>query len=214
MAIISNKRVKIKLCGFKDKENIDFACEFNIDFIGFVFYAKSSRDVDLKNISQITQDIPKKIKKVAVIVDETDKKISQIIDLLKPDLLQLHGEESLSRVKEIKNKFQLPIIKAFSISDVEDLKNIAEFEEYCQYFLFDYKDDVNKGGSGKSFDWSILNKLNIQIDWFLSGGINKNNLTQALKQTNTNMIDLSSALEEERGQKSKRLIRGFMEIIP
>ncbi len=212
MAIISNKRVKIKLCGFKDKENIDFACEFNIDFIGFVFYAKSSRDVDLKNISHITQDIPKEIKKVAVIVNESDGKIAQIINLLKPDLLQLHGEESLSRVREIKNKFQLPIIKAFSISGAGDLKNIAEFEEYCHYFLFDYRDDINQGGSGKSFDWNILNKLNIQIDWFLSGGINKNNLAQALKQTNAKMIDLSSALEEERGQKSKKAIKDFMRL--
>jgi phosphoribosylanthranilate isomerase len=212
MPINAKKSPKIKLCGFKDKEQIDFVCGFNIDFIGFVFYKKSPRNVDLQNISHITKDIPANIKKVAVIVNETDDKIAQIINLLKPDLLQLHGEENLERVKEIKNKFQLPIIKAIGISEIQDLENISKFEKYCQYFLFDYKDNTNNGGSGQSFDWSILDKLNINIDWFLSGGINKNNLAQALTQTNAKMIDLSSALEENRGQKSKKAIKDFMRL--
>ena len=202
--------LKIKLCGFKDKELVDFACQFDIHFIGFVFYDGSVRNVDINNIAQIAQDIPNHIKKVAVLVDASDSKISQIITQLKPDFLQLHGGETLKRCQEIKEKFRIPIIKAFHIGHKEDLHKIVGFEDVAKYFLFDTKSTTEIGGTGTAFDWTILQGFQCPKDYFLSGGINKDNIKEALKISHAKMVDLSSALEEEKGLKSKKLIKDFM----
>lgn len=202
--------LKVKLCGFSEKETIDFASQFNIDFMGFIFCPDSPRNIDLKNIAQITKNIPKNIKKVAVIVDESNEKIQQIINELKPDFLQLHGSENVSRVLEIKKLFKIPIIKAFRISTKDDLNQITDFEDVADYFLFDAKVTGYKGGSGQKFDWNILKDLKTQKEWFLSGGVNQNNLAEITQNFNIKMIDLSSAIEEVRGIKSKKLIKEFM----
>lgn len=204
--------LNIKLCGFKRKEDIDFACQFDIDFMGFVFYEKSPRNVDLGQIQEITKNIPNKIKKVAVTVNVTDLELEEIIQKLKPQLIQLHGEESAKRVQEIKEKFQLPIIKAFRISQKSDLDQIRDFENIADYFLFDAKIAGLKGGSGEVFDWNILKDFKINKKWFLSGGIDEKNLEDALNLTKAPIIDLSSAIEEEKGQKSSKLIENFMKI--
>lgn len=203
--------LKIKLCGFKEKETIDFACSLGINFLGFVFYNESPRDVDISIISNITKDIPNGVKKVAVVVDASDELLSDIVTKLKPDFIQLHGDESLKRAKEIKEKFAVPLIKAFRIEESSDLENIGEFEDVADYFLFDAKSHGLKGGSGKIFDWNILNNLETDKDWFLSGGINVENIQEALIKTNAKMIDVSSALEEERGIKSKKSIKEFVQ---
>jgi len=202
--------LQIKLCGFSEEDTINFASNFNINFIGFVFYNKSPRNVDINKIPQITKNIPQNIKKVAVIIDADNITISQIIAKLKPDFLQLHGDESLKRTKEIKELFKIPIIKAFRISSKKDMQQIKAFEEIADYFLFDAKINGQKGGTGKSFNWNILKELNTTKEWFLSGGINVDNFKEALKITNAKMIDLSSALEEVKGVKSKKLIEEFM----
>ena len=147
MSEVKSLDLKIKLCGFKDKELVDFACQFDIHFIGFVFYDGSVRNVDINNIAQIAQDIPNHIKKVAVLVDASDSKISQIITQLKPDFLQLHGGETLKRCQEIKEKFRIPIIKAFHIGHKEDLHKIVGFEDVAKYFLFDTKSTTEIIGS-------------------------------------------------------------------
>jgi phosphoribosylanthranilate isomerase len=205
--------VKVKLCGFKELETIDLACCLRIDFMGFVFYDASPRNVDMSNIAEITKGIPENIKKVAVVVDASDELLVDIIRELKPDFLQLHGDEDLFRVKQIKEKFNLPIIKAFRISNKKDLTLTKEFEDVADYFLFDAKADELKGGSGKSFDWGVLKSLETKKEWFLSGGINSKNAEIALRKTGARMIDVSSALEEAKGIKSKKLIKEFVAAI-
>ena len=202
--------LQIKLCGFREEETINFASKFPIDFLGFIFYKKSPRFVDIKDISQITKNIPAHIKKVAVTVDASDEELKSIIKELKPELLQLHGDEDLPRVKEIKKLFNLPIIKAFRIASKNDLTPIKDFEEIVDYFLFDTKAGNEKGGSGKSFDWNILKDLRTNKPWFLSGGIGHKNIAEALKISGAQIIDLSSSLESTKGVKSKELIQKFI----
>ncbi len=204
--------LKIKLCGFKHKQDIDFASKFNISFMGFVFYKNSPRNVELEQISKIIKDIPTHIKKVAVTVDASNEELGKIIKVLKPDFLQLHGSESEKRTREIKDYFQIPIIKAFKISNKDDLDQIKFFEDVADYFLFDANAGDLKGGGGKSFDWNILKDLKTKKEWFLSGGINADNLSYAINTTNAKMVDLSSSIEEVKGIKSKSLIEKFMKI--
>lgn len=201
--------MKVKLCGFTNQETIDLAVKLGVDFIGLVFYQPSPRNIEPEKAAQIITNIPKSVKKVAVVVDASDDKIAQIIEYFGPDLLQLHGQETPQRVAEIKKKFSLATIKALAIHDTTSLVKIKDYEDAVDYFLFDAKTP----GSGQSFDWEILKNLNIKKDFFLSGGLNIENIDEALKTTQAQIIDLSSGIEEIKGLKSPKLIQEFMQKI-
>jgi phosphoribosylanthranilate isomerase len=198
----------IKLCGFTNLKTTLQAIEAGVNFIGFVFCSSSPRNIDPKQAEQIALSIPPHIKKVAVIVDAKNDKISEIIKHLQPDFLQIHSTNK-QRITEIKNHFNIPIIKSFSVATTKDLEVVMDYESVADLFLFDTKND-QIGGSGESFDWRIINNLNTKKNWFLSGGLNINNVKDALKISGAKMIDLSSGIEEVRGVKSLRLIKEFM----
>jgi len=200
--------VRTKLCGFTDQKTIDLAIASGAEFIGFVFYPQSSRNISPYKAGEISKNIPAHIKKVAVIVDAEDALIAQIFQHLKPDFLQIHSDHQ-SRILEIKKHFQIPIIKAFSISKIKDLEVIHDYLQIADYFLFDAK-SIGIGGGGKPFDWKIMNNLKIDKGWFLSGGLNIENIEQAIKISGAQMIDLSSGIEEKKGIKSPKLITEFM----
>ncbi|MFT6333164.1 MAG: phosphoribosylanthranilate isomerase [Lentimonas sp.] len=200
--------MKIKLCGFSNKETVDLAVRCKADFIGFVFYALSRRYVTPKKSAEISIDIPENIKKVAVLVDPENEEIDQIIEHLNPDLLQLH-QTSLERCQEIKSNYQIPIVKAFAVTSKKDLRDLNEYEQIADYFLFDAK-NKEVGGAGRIFDWRVLDDLKTDKEWFLSGGLNMNNIKEALKVTKAQMVDLSSGIEKEKGVKSPEMIVNFM----
>ncbi len=197
--------IKTKLCGFTTQETVDLAVDLKVNFIGFVIYPKSPRHISPKKAGEIARNIPRSIKTVAVIVDAQDKKIREIIKYLDPDFLQIHSSKK-SRILEIKNQFQIPIIKAFPISEEKDLEVVKDYENIADMFLFDGK----SSGSGESFDWKILQNFRTRTKWFLSGGLNIGNIDLALKGTGALMVDLSSGIEESRGIKSPKLIKDFM----
>ena len=201
--------IKVKLCGFTTKSEVDFAVSLGTDFVGFVFCDSSIRNISPVKAAEISKDINNKTNKVAVVVDADDNKLSKIIDHLKPDFLQLHGHESLARVLEIKNKFSAKIIKSFGISTINDLDLAKDYQEICDLFLFDTKTNIH-GGSGRSFDWNILQNYKSPKKWFLSGGLNISNIAQALDLTGARMIDISSGIEEKRGLKSKQMIEALL----
>jgi phosphoribosylanthranilate isomerase len=198
--------ISVKLCGFTNQESIKQAVLNGAHFIGFVFCNKSPRNISPQKAGKISSQMPGDVKKVAVIVDESDENIKQIVKYLKPDLLQLHGKETPQRVAQIKDKFQLPVIKAFKITNKESLNSIKNYQEISDYFLFDAK----SAGGGEIFDWNILKNINIKKDYFLSGGLNINNINEALGITKAKMIDLSSGIEEKKGIKSLQLIKEFL----
>jgi phosphoribosylanthranilate isomerase len=205
--------MKIKLCGFTDPISIKFALKYCPDFMGFVFYPPSKRNITLNQAKRFSKIDFGQTKKIAVIVDENDGNISKIIDSLRPDLLQLHGNESVSRCREIKDKFSLPIIKAIAISNEEDVSHFVEisqnYNQTADFLLFDTKSQ-ERGGSGLSFDWRILEQLNLKQNFFLSGGIDIDNFKEAAETTGANFFDLSSGIEEIKGLKSLDKIKNLM----
>jgi phosphoribosylanthranilate isomerase len=203
--------IKIKLCGFSDKKSIKLALSHNPDYIGFVFYQKSVRNITLEQAMEFSELDFGMVKKVAVMVDENDEFIEKIINNLQPDLLQLHGDESVDRCLQIKNKFQLPIIKAIAIKEQSDFKNIKKYQNIADFLLFDTKTD-EKGGSGKKFDWNLLKDINLG-EYFISGGINNNNIGQLMSDFDDIIIDLSSGIESKKGVKSEEKIKKLMEFI-
>jgi phosphoribosylanthranilate isomerase len=207
--------VEVKICGINSVESAQAAKIAS--FVGFVFYPKSPRYINGKEAQKLSRYLPKNVKKVGLFVEEEDEKISEILSSIKLDYLQFHGDESPNRIDEVRKKFKLPIIKAIKIKKEEDLENAYPYYKYADMLLFDTKPpegskDLMPGGNAISFDWKILSKKNFPISWMLSGGLNAQNITKAIAVSGAKIIDVSSGVEESRGNKSAKLIKEFLEI--
>tara|TARA_X000001036_G_scaffold433099_1_gene470138 strand:- start:1033 stop:1677 length:645 start_codon:yes stop_codon:yes gene_type:complete len=203
--------VKVKLCGLKDKESLIAAEEAN--FIGFVFYQKSPRFINALEARDLKNFIKPHQKVVGLFVNADMNVISHLIDFCDLDFIQLHGNESIEYIKELK-KFNKPIIKAISVKDHNDIIESKKFESYCDMILFDTKSEQTAyGGTGISFDWNLLKGYYSANDWMLAGGINKNNVCEALNITNAPIVDISSGVEKSKGIKCKLLIKELMKVL-
>lgn len=185
----------IKICGLSRNEDIDYVNEFKPDYIGFVF-AKSSRQVEYLKARELKQRLDKEIKAVGVFVDEDIDVIQRLVDDQIIDIIQLHGHENKDYIKKLKKSITCPIIKAVKIKSQEDILNI---DYDVDYYLLDGKSP----GSGESFDWNFIHEFN--KPFFLAGGININNIDDALK-INCFGIDVSSGVEVN-GKKDKLKIK-------
>lgn len=200
--------MKIKLCGFKEEGSTLAAIQAGADFIGFVFNENSPRNIDLNAAEKLAKIIPQNVAKVAVVVDLEMFFLEQIITKISPNYIQFHGNETVEFLEKFHQKFpQIKIIKAFKIAAKEDLQRADDFENIADLFLFDGKNP----GAGLAFDWNILRDFNCAKSWFLAGGLNINNIEEALEKTGAPMVDISSGIEEIRGEKSPKLIKQLME---
>ncbi len=201
----------IKICGIQKKETLLCCEKNNVDFFGMIFYSKSPRNISIKD-ARILQERSENlnINGVGVFVNKNINEIDEIIKTIKLRFVQLHGSEDETYIKNLK-KNKVKIIKSISISNKSDLKNIYNYKS-ADYFLFDYKPKENElpGGNSKSFDWNILKNLETNKPWFLSGGINTNNIKQILGDINPFGVDLSSGVEKELGIKDNHIINNFI----
>ena len=167
----------IKICGIQTEATL-LCCERNkINFFGMIFYPKSPRNISIANASRLQKISDSlNINGVGVFVNKNLNEIKEIIQNLKLRFVQLHGSEDETYIKNLKNT-GVKIIKSISIREKMDLKKIDEYKS-ANYYLFDYKPTKNElpGGNAKSFDWDILKSLNTNKPWFLSGGINIDNI--------------------------------------
>ncbi len=197
----------IKICGVKTKD-ILITCENNsVNFYGMIFYKNSPRNInneEARNLQKISENL--NINGVGVFVDEELKNIMLLSEKLNLKYVQLHGNEDNNYIKNIKEK-NIKVIKKISISDKVDLNSIMNFKS-ADYYLFDYKPTKGElpGGNAKSFNWSIVENLKIDKPWFLSGGINLQNIRYITNNINPHGIDLSSGVEKEVGIKDNVMI--------
>jgi phosphoribosylanthranilate isomerase len=200
-----------KICGLKKKESLLCCEENNADFFGMIFYKKSPRNISFNEAETLVNTSKKlKIQPVGVFVDHEINDLKKIISSLSLDHIQLHGSEDQLYIDEIKNQFDVKIIKKISINNSEDLNIINKFKN-INYLLFDYKPDINElpGGNSKSFDWNLLKDQKIKLPWFISGGINETNIKNIQNLLNPNGIDLSSGVEVSKGIKSNLKINNL-----
>jgi len=200
----------IKICGIQTKDTL-FCCEKNnINFFGMVFYPRSPRNISIEN-ANVLQKIAKNlnINGVGVFVNKNINQIQEIVKILKLKFIQLHGSEDETYIENLK-KTGVKIIKSISVSNQSDLNNMKKCQN-ADYFLFDYKplNGELPGGNSKSFDWNILKNLETDKPWFLSGGININNI-EKIKDLNPIGVDLSSGVEKELGIKDNDIINNFI----
>ena len=201
----------IKICGIQNEDTL-LCCENNnINFFGMIFYPKSPRNISLENASLLQKKSEHlNINGVGVFVNKNINELEEIINNLKLSFIQLHGSEDEAYLKTLK-KNNVKIIKSISISQKEDFKEIYKYKS-ADYFLFDYKPlkDELPGGNSKRFDWNLLKNLQTDKPWFLSGGININNIQEILLDIKPFGIDLSSGVEKELGIKDNGIINNFI----
>ena len=195
---------KVKICGMTEKETIQTAIEHNVDYLGFVFYAKSPRNLTPDQARELTKNIPPHVKRIAVLVNAKDEFIEQIKDYF--DCFQLHGHEDVKRIRELKQKFNKEIIKAIKVTDEASAITYTQFEDEVDMLLFDSPAMENTA----KFDWNILTKLKIKKPYLVAGSISIDNVDEVLKY-NPYGIDVSAGLESSLGVKSKAKIIEFLD---
>ena len=203
--------IQIKICGVKNQEIARHAIDAGANFIGFIFYEKSHRNITIKNCEQILSEIKDLTIPVAVTVNPDDNLLDELLRI-GFHYIQLHGQENYEMVKRIKLKYNFKIIKAFGISSFSDLGGLVKYEPFVEYFLLDSPPQADiQGGTGHIFDWKIIENLSITKNFFLSGGLNKDNIISAINLQKTSYFDVSSGVEDSEGIKDKQLITEFIE---
>ncbi len=206
----------IKICGLKTDEAVAAALDGGASHIGFIFFPKSPRYVDPGEAGRLRQAAKGRAIAVAVTVDPDDVTLDAIVAAMQPDMLQLHGNESVNRVAEIRARYGLPVMKALALRERGDLEQIKPYIGVADRFLFDAKPPKGSelpGGNGVSFDWQVLSELDASTDYMLSGGLNASNIAEALRATNAQGIDISSGVESAPGVKDVGLIKDFFRAV-
>jgi phosphoribosylanthranilate isomerase len=205
----------IKICGLSSPETLLATIAAGADMAGFVFFEKSPRHIDLETARRLGLMAQDRISKVALTVDATDAALAEIVEALAPDMLQLHGKESPERVAAVKARFGLPVIKAIGVAAAEDVARAGAWRDAADVLLFDAKpapDAAVPGGAGVSFDWNLLRNIGA-ANWMLSGGLDAENVAEALRVTKAPAVDVSSGVERERGVKDAGRIASFIKAV-
>lgn len=203
----------VKICGLSTPETLAAALEAGADMVGFVFFPPSPRHVDLGTAERLGRQARGQALKVALSVDADDALLANSIEALRPDLLQLHGKESTARVRDIKQKFGLPVMKAIPVAAAADLSPLPGYAAVADRILFDArapKDATRPGGLGAAFDWHLLENLRLDLPFMVSGGLHADNVAEAVRVTRAGGVDVSSGVERAPGVKDVDMIRAFI----
>ena len=199
-------RTMIKLCGMTRREDIIYAVNMGVDALGFIL-AESPRQVSLEKVREVTQNLPPFINRAAVVVNPEPKEVAEIEKSGLFDYIQFHGSEQPEMLKNT----VLKSIKAISIAGKEDLAEVKKYKESADYLLFDTKIGSQSGGTGESFDWSLISE--VELPYILAGGLGADNIEEALRKLNPLAVDINSKVENEPGEKNHFLVKKTFEKI-
>lgn len=205
--------LEIKICGLSTPETLDAALGVGADMVGMVFFPPSPRHVDLSTAGALAAKARGRARIVALTVDADDAALADIVAAIHPDMLQLHGKESPELVAAIRARFKLPVMKAVGIATAADLAALAAYEGVADRLLLDAKppkDAVLPGGNGVPFDWNLLAGLDLSIPYMLSGGLDPENVRDAVQRLHPFGVDVSSGVERAPGVKDIARIAAFI----
>jgi len=206
----------IKICGLKTDAALAAALDGGASHVGFIFFRKSPRWVEPAEAGRLRRLAAGRANAVAVTVDADDDFMDAIVAAMAPDMLQLHGKETPAVASELKARYGLPVMKAFSIRTAADLGAIRPYHGIADRFLFDAKPPAGSelpGGNGVSFDWTVLAGLDRSVDYLLSGGLSAANIGEALALAKPSGIDISSGVESAPGEKDPARIKAFFRAV-
>jgi len=208
--------VLVKICGLNTAESLEVALKAGTDLVGFVFFPPSPRHLDGPTARALGSRVERRARKVALTVDADDVLLATAIEVLQPDLLQLHGSEPPERVAAVKQRFGLPVMKAIHVETSADLLMVPTYAKVAEHLLFDARppqDATRPGGLGNAFDWKLLQGLAPGVPFLLSGGLDAGNVAEALGITRASGVDVSSGVERAPGQKDPEKIRAFIRAV-
>ena len=203
----------VKICGLSTRETLDVALRAGADMVGFVFFPPSPRHIDLAVARDLGSQAKGRASKVALTVDADDAALANIVEALRPDILQLHGKETVARLRDIKQTFGLPVMKAIAVETPDDLASLPGYAAVADRILFDArppKEATRPGGLGAVFDWQLLKDIDLKLPFMVSGGLHAGNVAEAVRVTRAGGVDVSSGVERASGIKDPEMIRAFI----
>lgn len=209
-------RIAIKICGLSSPETLDAAIASGASHVGFVHFPKSPRHVDFDKLAGLAARVPGHVRKVGVMVDPDDALLETVIRAGGLEAVQLHGKETPERVAAIRAQHKAEIWKAVSIKTAADIAASAAYAEAADFLLFDAKTPDGAalpGGMGIRFDWRLLQGYRGSLPWGLSGGLDPENVSEAIRITATTLVDVSSGVESQPGIKDVDKIVAFCKAV-
>jgi phosphoribosylanthranilate isomerase len=204
----------IKICGLSTPETLAAALDAGADLVGFVHFPKSPRHVTLDAGRALSVQARGRAIRTALLVNPDDALLAAAVESLDPDLIQLHGSEAPERVAAIRARFGRPVMKAVGIAESADLAAVAAYAPVADRLLLDAKPpktaDALPGGNGLAFDWRLLAGLDPATPFMLSGGLNPENVAEAVGLTGARAVDVSSGVETRPGEKDPARIEAFV----
>ncbi len=205
--------IRVKICGLRTEADVLAVAAAGAAYAGFVFFAKSPRNVTVEQARGLALIAPPGLAKVALTVDAGDAALDAIVEAVPLDMLQLHGHESPDRVAEVRARYGLPVMKAVGVADEGDLATLMEYSLVADQILIDAKPPKNAdlpGGNGLSFDWRLVAQRRWLRPWMLAGGLTPDNVAEAIRLTNARQVDVSSGVESAPGVKDAARIAAFV----
>lgn len=207
--------IAVKICGLTAPNHVRAAADAGARYLGFNFFPKSPRYVLPEQAAVLMEPVPVGVAKVALVVNAPDDLLDSITGVAPFDMLQLHGSESVDRVREIKGRYGLPVMKVIGVAEAADLAAIDSYSEVADQLLIDAKAPkgaVLPGGNGLAFDWRLLaGRKYWRKPWMLAGGLNPDNVAEAIRMTGARQVDVASGVESAPGVKDAGMIRAFIE---
>ncbi|MBO6560448.1 MAG: phosphoribosylanthranilate isomerase [Nisaea sp.] len=204
----------VKICGLKTPATVEAAAAAGATHIGFNFFAPSPRSVTPEQAKELARHLPEGVKTVALVVDADDALLDAIWENLHPDIFQLHGKETPDRVREIKARYGVAVMKAVRVAEPEDARAAEAYDGAADMILFDAKPpkelDKLPGGNGLLFDWKALRAYRGDTPWMLAGGLDAENVAEAIRVTGTDAVDTASGAEDAPGVKNPEKIAKFV----
>ena len=205
--------IRVKICGLKTPADVAAVAASGAAYAGFVFFAKSPRNLTIPAARELALAAPLGLAKVALVVDAEDAFLDAITEAMPLDMLQLHGHESPDRVAEVRARYGLPVMKAVGVADEGDLAAVFDYSLVADQILVDAKPPKNAdlpGGNGLSFDWRLVAQRRWLRPWMLAGGLTPDNVAEAIRLTNARQVDVSSGVEAAPGVKDAGRITAFV----
>jgi phosphoribosylanthranilate isomerase len=206
--------MRVKICGLRSRAEVAMAADLGAAYVGLVFFPRSPRHVTPADARWILREPFAQVTRVALTVDADDALLGEIVAAGPIDMLQLHGHEPPERVAQVRERFGLPVMKAVGVEDETDLPLLDEHARAADQILVDARPPRGApvpGGRGIAFDWRLIRARRWTVPWMLAGGLNPQNVAEAIRLTGAEQVDVSSGVESAPGRKDRKLVAAFID---
>ena len=205
--------IRVKICGLTRPEDVSAAVSAGATYLGFNFFPKSPRYVDIPDAAVLAVDVPDGVAKVALVVDADDALLDALVGQVPIDILQLHGSEPPERVLAVKARYGLPVMKVIGVASADDLPQLDEQGRVADQLLVDAKPPPGAdrpGGNAVTFDWNLIAGRRWPVPWMLAGGLTPQNVADGIAKTGATQVDVASGVESAPGIKDAQMIADFI----